>query len=404
MRFGVPIEPIAEHPRMREDQNQDGYTELATETLINLAHHKYANAADLLYDYLSYGCHWDMALEALMEMNYDPDGLEEYDGVLSRRFPDDDAPLHRWLAQKQPDESPWKEWSAHNPRIARILVQIEHAEEQKHQAAAAARARFADQPLPRLLERLDDEDGWWVLSLLGERAATADLDTWLAAIHVRSPTGGVLALRRLQRGGAVIPSRLLPALLAVLEGSDDQLERVSFNAANALALLPPDQTLGLAREWYDSVNPNLRRAADRVMDKHAQANDIPHLRAALLPAMARADQASGDHYRVKSILDVLARYPDRGPYPEVEAAFREVGDSWLRGRAAKALFASEPDRFGWELAYECLWDCDDEVREVGCNAVHLDMPGARERLRTIWHDGYIKEEARKRAKARLTAP
>jgi len=186
VQCGTPLEPITEHLRMREDQNQDGYTELATETLINLAYRGYANATDLLYDYLSYGCRWDMALEALLDISYDPDGLVDYDRILSRRFPDDDTPLRRWLSHKQPAESPWKEWSAHNPRIARIFAQIEQAKEQERHADAAARTRFEGQPLPHLMDRLDDEDGRWVLDVVREQAATADLDTWLAAVHGRS--------------------------------------------------------------------------------------------------------------------------------------------------------------------------------------------------------------------------
>lgn len=403
IQTGTPLEPIAEHLRKSEDQNQDGYTELATEMLINLAYRGYANAGDLLYDYLSYGCRWDMALEALLEIDYDPDGLGEYDQILSRRFPDDDAPLRRWLAQKQADESPWKEWQAHNPRIARIFARLERAEARKCQADAAARARFDGQPLPRLVDRLGGEDGWWVLGALRERAAAADLDTWLAVVRCRSSLRGGLALRALQRRGAAIPPSLLPALRALLEEPRRQPRHVYVNAANAFALLPPELTLALAREWYDSAHQQLRWAADRVMNTHAQADDIPRLRAALLPAMEQATQVICSSYRLRSILDVLARYPDQRPYPEVEVAFREVGDSWLRWRAAKVLFASEPEWFSRGLAYECLWDCDDQVREVGCDAVHLDMPGTRERLHAIWHDGYIDDAVRQRAKARLTA-
>lgn len=40
--------------------------------------------------------------------------------------------------------------------------------------------------------------------------------------------------------------------------------------------------------------------------------------------------------------------------------------------AAKVLSASELDRCGRALAHECLEDCGDHVREVGCKAVLLD--------------------------------
>jgi hypothetical protein len=51
---------------------------------------------------------------------------------------------------------------------------------------------------------------------------------------------------------------------------------------------------------------------------------------------------------------------------------------------------------------ECLWDCDDHVREVGCEAVHLNLTGVRERLAAIWHDAHVDDEVRRKAKARLT--
>lgn len=402
IKCGTPLEPIVEHLRTKEDQNQDGYIELATETLINLAYREYLNAGDLLNDYLSYGCHWDMALEALLDIDYDPDGLDDYDHVLSRRFPDDDAPLRRWLRQKQSDESPWKEWKALNPRIMRIFAEIEDGEKRARRVDRDARKRYGQLPLPQLLGMLEDDTSRWVLDVLRERATTADIATWLVAVMNTTPIWSGTALRILQRAKPASPDLLAP-LCDLLESGAHYPDTVYTNAASALAFLPAEVTLDLARAWYDSVNQWQRWAADRIMDNHAHASDIPLLYAALLPAMERAGQPFGGFYRVSSILDVLARYPDQGPYPEVEAIFREAGYSWQRWRAAKVLFVSEPDRFGREPAYECLWDCEDNVREVGCSAVHLDISGARERLHVIQHDASIEEGVRRRAKARLTA-
>ncbi len=60
-----------------------------------------------------------------------------------------------------------------------------------------------------------------------------------------------------------------------------------------------------------------------------------------------------------------------------------------------------PARFAAGYAFECLWDCEEETREIGCKGVLTQLPGAEERLRTLAEDPYESEAVRSAAQARL---
>jgi len=59
--------------------------------------------------------------------------------------------------------------------------------------------------------------------------------------------------------------------------------------------------------------------------------------------------------------------------------------------------------FPHDRAFECLWDCDDSARTVGCAYVHVALPCARERLMRLASDPLEEDkvrEAAQRAKSR----
>ena len=127
------------------------------------------------------------------------------------------------------------------------------------------------------------------------------------------------------------------------------------------------------REWATD-NFVLRRSAEKIFARHAEANDVPMLRAG-----AQAAFEADDDFRVCSAMDALARIPQFGPYPEVRAVVDGHPYSRARADAAAALAATDP-AFPSDRAFECLWDCDDSVRATGCTHVDIALPGARERL------------------------
>ena len=60
--------------------------------------------------------------------------------------------------------------------------------------------------------------------------------------------------------------------------------------------------------------------------------------------------------------------------PVLRHVYRETASSHLRGRAARALAATDPS-FAAGFAVECLWDCEETTREVA--ARHAETGDAR---------------------------
>ena len=130
-------------------------------------------------------------------------------------------------------------------------------------------------------------------------------------------------------------------------------------------------------------------------------DDISRVRTALATALNAATLYNTDVYRVCGALDILARFSDIGLLPEVEAAFIESGYSFARRRAACAMQANAPVFFAETYAYECLWDCEEKIRRIGCESVALTIPGARARLQALTEDPLEGKEVQQVAAKRL---
>jgi hypothetical protein len=92
-------------------------------------------------------------------------------------------------------------------------------------------------------------------------------------------------------------------------------------------------------------------------------------------------------YRVCDAVDGLAKLLDQAAVPELERVFREARYSYLRRRAAHAL-ALTSGRFAESYAVECLWDCEEETRAVGCAAASWTSLTVRGRIGEIARDRF----------------
>ncbi len=57
--------------------------------------------------------------------------------------------------------------------------------------------------------------------------------------------------------------------------------------------------------------------------------------------------------------------------------------------------------FTADYAFECLWDCHSDIRELACEMVNLSADGAIERLREFATDPNECESVREQAQTRL---
>lgn len=86
--------------------------------------------------------------------------------------------------------------------------------------------------------------------------------------------------------------------------------------------------------------------------------------------------------------------------PVLRHIYRETASSHLRGRAARALAATDPS-FAAGFAVECLWDCEESTREVA--ARHAETGDARvvDQLRRLAADPAEEDEVQTAVRSRI---
>lgn len=323
-----------------------------------------STARSVLHTHLESGPLWNQALAQL-------ESYEELwagtDDLLSIRLTDQGVSevLQDELYRTRIEEEPWRSWRARQPAleaIARKALADERRSDPKQPTSAMSTAELLQWPESRraarvLATRQSDED----VRALRDAAKGEEL-----------PAKGI-ALEAL--GLQNDPTVLDVAIEVLQRNHPGALRGAAHRYIEALA---PSLTLARAREWFVG-EPSLRTAGAIVLEEHAQREDVPRLLSELVPALR-----SGEMYRLCDILNALLRFADDGPFPDAEVAFVEAPYSRARTQAARLLRAANED-FGERFAYECLWDCEEETREIGASVVDQGLPGAAQRVE------YIKE-------------
>jgi hypothetical protein len=112
--------------------------------------------------------------------------------------------------------------------------------------------------------------------------------------------------------------------------------------------------------------------------------------------------AEGDDqiYRLCELIEAFIHLHGVGRIPELESVFVEFRYSYARSRAAEAMLAVEKDFFVHTYAQECLWDCEDRTRTLGCKAADLTDQMTSERIKhlsgDVWEDESVRNAAAKR--------
>ena len=139
-----------------------------------------------------------------------------------------------------------------------------------------------------------------------------------------------------------------------------------------LEALGPEHSLPVARNWLGDT-PAREAVSAGVLQRHAEAGDVPAVRGALLRAFERRRL-----FALCSFIEALGRHPQLGPFQELPEVFESIEYPYARWRAAIVMAATEP-AFATTYAREALWDADEGVREVAVESVDLqdDVAAAR---------------------------
>ncbi|MGW2730444.1 HEAT repeat domain-containing protein, partial [Streptomyces sp. NPDC001494] len=167
-------------------------------------------------------------------------------------------------------------------------------------------------------------------------------------------------------------------------------------AAAAFARLP--RPAAAPRAGRGAHPPDaLGAAAGRMLACRGGAQDSD----LVLGALREAVRGEGpDAPTLWTLVDGAGRLGIACAAPVLRHVYRETASSHLRGRAARALAATDPS-FATGFAVECLWDCEETTREIAARHAETGDVRVVERLRRLAADPAEEDEVQTAVRSRF---
>jgi hypothetical protein len=378
---------------------EESRTGLALAVLGHLASYGRRDALVLLRRYAATGANWAWALDELA-LRDDDAGLRALAAPVLARFATD-AEGEAELAAAVRDAfepRPWRLW-AEDPR-ASIATRVRAA----HEAGCFDRWQ-------RQMRPTGPRPGWSVQAVF--QWAQQGMDRG-AALHV--PAARCLAavagsedrpeILRAARGGTdgarctalryLADSNDPDALDLIETAVSDGSATVVEAAADAFERMRSVAAVDRARGWARRPDP-LGAAAGRMLACRGGARD----RDLVLAALREAVRGEGpDAPTLCALVDGAGRLGISCAAPVLRHVYRETASSHLRGRAARALAATDPS-FPAGFAVECLWDCEETTRELAARYAETGDTRVVERLRRLAADPAEEAEVQTAVRSRI---
>ncbi|MFI0272313.1 HEAT repeat domain-containing protein [Streptomyces luteogriseus] len=395
------LDEVEAHLFCAEDvlDGDESRTGLALAVLGHLASYGRRDALELLRRYAAHGSNWAWALDELA-LRDDDAGLRALAAPVLARFPADpegDAELAATVRDAF-EPRPWRLW-AEDPR-----------------ESVAARVRAAHETgcfdrWQRQMRPSGPRPGWSVQAVFDwaqqgiERGAALHVPAARCLTAVAGPEDRpeiVRAARDGIDGARCTALRYLadgndPEALDLIEGAVATGSTLVVDAAvDAFERMRSAAAVDRARGWARRPDA-LGAAAGRVLACRGGVQD----RDLVLAAVREAVRGEGpDAPTLWTLVDGTGRLGIACAAPVLRHVYRETASSHLRGRAARALAATDPS-FATGFAVECLWDCEETTREIA--ARHAETGDARvvERLRRLAADPAEEAEVQTAVRSRI---
>ncbi|MDI3386676.1 HEAT repeat domain-containing protein [Streptomyces sp. B-S-A8] len=375
-------------------------TGLALAVLGHLASYGRRDALLLLRRYAASGSNWTWALDELAVRD-DDDALRALATPVLARFPrtpEGEAELAAAVRDAF-EPRPWRLWTE-DGAPAHLAERVRAAREQ---------GSFAQ--WQRQLNSSGPRPGWsvravfdWADEAIGRsaglhvsaaRCLTAvagpeDRDEILLAARAAGDGARSTCLRYL--ADAQDPRVLDLIAAAVGDGSPVVVEA----AVDAFERMRGDDALHQARAWAGRPDA-LGAAAGRVLACRGGAGDTR----LVLGALREAVRSEGpDACTLWTLVDGAGRLGIACAAPVLRHVYRETASSHLRGRAARALAATDPS-FAAGFAVECLWDCEESTREVAARTAETGDARVVDQLRRLAADPAEEDEVQTAVRSRI---
>ncbi|MFF4717178.1 HEAT repeat domain-containing protein [Streptomyces eurythermus] len=374
-------------------------TGLALAVLGHLASYGRRDALDLLRRYAAHGSNWAWALDELA-LRDDDAGLRALAAPVLARFatdPEGEAELAAAVRDAF-EPRPWRLW-AEDPRPS-IATRVRAAQE------AGCFDRWQRQMRPT-----GPRPGWSVRAVFEwaqqgvERGAALHVPAARCLVAVAGPEDRPEILQAARNGvdGArctalryladsddpdaldLIEAAVADGTTVVVEAALDAFERMRSVAA-----------VDRARGWAGRHDA-LGAAAGRILACRGGARD----RDLVLAALRQAVRGEGpDAPTLWTLVDGAGRLGIGCAAPVLRHVYRETASSHLRGRAARALAATDPS-FAAGFAVECLWDCEETTRELAARHAETGDTRVVERLRRLAADPAEEAEVQTAVRSRF---
>ncbi|MEU9470037.1 HEAT repeat domain-containing protein [Streptomyces avermitilis] len=395
------LDEIERHLFDAEDvlDTEENRTGLALAVLGHLASYGRLDALALLRRYAAVGTNWAWALDELA-LRDDDAGLRALAAPVLARFPAD-AEGEAELAAAVRDAfepRPWRLW-AEDPRES-IGTRVRGAQE------TGSFDRWQRQMRPT-----GPRPGWSVQAVFDwaqqglERGALLHVPAARCLTAVAGPEDRPEIVEAARSGGDGARCTALryltdgndPDALDLVEGAVATGSAVVVEAAlDAFERMRSVAAVDRARGWAHRPDA-LGAAAGRMLACRGGAQDGE----LVLGALREAVRGEGpDAPTLCTLVDGTGRLGIACAAPVLRHIYRETASSQLRGRAARALAATDPS-FAAGFAVECLWDCEEFTREVA--ARHAETGDARvvEQLRRLAADPAEEAEVQTAVRSRI---
>ncbi|MFJ3511599.1 HEAT repeat domain-containing protein [Streptomyces luteogriseus] len=395
------LDEVEAHLFCAEDvlDGDESRTGLALAVLGHLASYGRRDALELLRRYAAHGSNWSWALDELA-LRDDDAGLRALAAPVLARFPADpegDAELAATVRDAF-EPRPWRLW-AEDPRES-VAARVRAAHEtgcfdrwQRQMRPSGPRPGWSVQAVFEWAQQGIERGA--ALHVPAARCLTAVAGPEDRPEIVRAARDGIdgarcTALRYLADGND-------PEALDLIEGAVATGSTLVVDAAvDAFERMRSAAAVDRARGWARRPDA-LGAAAGRVLACRGGAQD----RDLVLAAVREAVRGEGpDAPTLWTLVDGTGRLGIACAAPVLRHVYRETASSHLRGRAARALAATDPS-FATGFAVECLWDCEETTREIA--ARHAETGDARvvERLRRLAADPAEEAEVQTAVRSRI---